>query len=110
MPAFAANIGLLGGVVIIAVGYFLPAAAERVDSMHEFHFLGAVFATLIAAMLLLRAWRPRAEAWQQHDSRAVDLTPWRHASWVGFALLVVVISIYAWFADVDALQLSENAR
>ena len=29
------------------------------------------------------------------DAKAIDMTPWRPAYWIGGALLVVVIAIYA---------------
>ncbi|NQU50101.1 MAG: solute:sodium symporter family transporter [Planctomycetes bacterium] len=99
MPAVAAKWALLVGFVSIAGGYFFPPFAHYVNRIHEFHFLGVVFAALVAIMFAIRLYRPTAIAWQQHDSNAVDLQPWRHARWVGGLLLVLVISIYAAFAN-----------
>ena len=99
MPAMAAKWALLVGFVSIAGGYFFPPFAHYVNRIHEFHFLGVVFAALVAIMFAIRIYRPTAIAWQQQDSNAVDLQPWRHARWVGGLLLVLVISIYAAFAN-----------
>ena len=99
MPAVAAKWALLIGFVGIAGGYFFPPFTHYVDRMHEFHFLGAVFAALMAIMFAIRMLSPTAIAWQQQDSKAVDLQPWRHARWVGGLLVVLVIAIYAAFAN-----------
>ena len=71
--------------------------------MHEFHFLGLVFAALIALMLIIGAVCPREEAWEQSYSGDVDLTPWQHVRSVSVTLLVVVVLIYVVFADFSVL-------
>ncbi len=104
LPALAANSALTVGVIAIPTGYFVPALAKHVDAIHEFHFLGAVFLALVILMLVIRAAAPTAHAWQQKQSQAVDLQPWRHARWVGGTLVVLVIGVYAWFADSSVLS------
>ena len=47
MNPLAAKIGLVTGFLIIAIGYFVPPFTAYVEAMHEFHFVGAVFVTLI---------------------------------------------------------------
>ena len=61
VPAIAAKVALVAGFASIALGYFVPSLAAVVDRMHEFHFLGAVFAALIALMLIIGAVQPRAD-------------------------------------------------
>lgn len=97
-PAWTANLALVLGVALIAIGYLTQSQDKKVAGMHEFHFLGVVFLILCSLMGLLRLWRPTAQAWQQQASHAVDMKPWRHANWVGGLLLVVVIVLYASFA------------
>ncbi len=82
---------------------FMPSLAEVVSRMHEFHFLGVVFVALIALMLIMGTICPREEAWEQHYSGDVDLTPWQHVRPVGVALLAVVVLIYIVFADFYVL-------
>ncbi len=103
VPAIAAKVALVAGFACIALGYFVPSLAAVVDRMHEFHFLGAVFAALIALMLIIGAVQPRAEAWEQHYSGDVDLTPWQHVRTTSAVLLAVVVLIYVVFADFSVL-------
>jgi SSS family solute:Na+ symporter len=99
VPAAAANIALVLGFTTIALGYFVPPLAKLVERMHEFHFLGAVFALLILFQLAYGALRPRQTPWVHHDSGEVDLTPWRYAKPAGFALIAFVLTIYIYFAN-----------
>jgi SSS family solute:Na+ symporter len=103
VPSIAAKLGLIVGFATIALGYFVPPLAAVVERMHEFHFLGAVFAGLIALMLIIGAVQPRAEAWEQQYSGDVDLTPWQHVRSTSVVLLAVVVLIYFVFADFSVL-------
>jgi SSS family solute:Na+ symporter len=102
VPAIAANIALLVGFAAIALGYFVYD--EQVAKIHEFHFLGLVFVSLIALMLLIVKVRPRAEAYVQQDVGAVDLTPWAAAKPAGIFLVLLVVGIYVYFADFSILS------
>ncbi len=104
VPPFAAKFALVTGFLVIAGGYFLPPFDLVVAQMHEFHFLGVVFAYLVLAMLLIGEVRPLEKEWVQQDAKAVDLTPWKHARLTGLILLAVVLAIYALFADFAALR------
>jgi SSS family solute:Na+ symporter len=104
VPAAAANIALVLGFTTIALGYFVPPLAKLVDRMHEFHFLGAVFAFLIVFQLVYGAVRPRETPWVHRDSGEVDLTPWRYAKPAGFALIAFVLAIYVYFANPSVLR------
>jgi len=59
-----------------------------------------VFVSLIALMLIIGRLSPREEAWQHRHSGDVELTPWP----LGFGLVVFVLGIYVWFADLSALN------
>lgn len=97
VPAIAANIALVGGCLIIAAGYFLPPFTGILEIMHEFHFIGGVFALLVIMLLLFARFRPRAEPWVQEDVGYIDMTPWKGAVPAGIVLLVLVILIYLAF-------------
>jgi len=103
VPAIAANIALVLGFSVIALGYFVPILSAGVDKMNGFHFLGAVFAGLILLMLAIGAAMPRSEPWRQQDSGRVDLTPWKPAKLVGAGIVVFVLSVYTYFADFSVL-------
>jgi len=104
VPAIAAKISLIGGVIIIALGYFTPGLKEKVDTMHEFHFIGAVFALLVVFMLIVGAIKPLKEKWVQQYSGDVNMTPWKGAKAFSIVLLILVFAIYASFADFSILK------
>lgn len=106
VPPLAAKVALVAGFTVIAVGYFVPPFDGWVAAMHEFHFLGAVFALLVITMLVIGRLRPLPTPWVQVDVKAVDLTPWRRARLTGVILLVLVFAIYALFADFSVLAAS----
>ncbi len=106
VPPLAAKVALVAGFTVIAVGYFVPPFDGWVAAMHEFHFLGAVFALLVITMLVIGRLRPLPTPWVQVDVKAVDLTPWRRARLTGVILLVLVFTIYALFADFSVLAAS----
>lgn len=103
VPALAAKLALVVGFVVIALGYFVPALARWVDVVGEFHFLGIVFAGLIAMMLVIGWIAPRETPWQQPHSGDVDITPWPLAIPVGLLLVAIVVGIYVYFADVSVI-------
>jgi SSS family solute:Na+ symporter len=110
VPGMAANLAMILGVGIIALKYFLPwqtispEFASRLNGIHNFHFLGIVFVSLIAFMLIVGAVAPRKTPWEQRGTGEVDLTPWRLAKPVGAALVLIVIAIYVFFADPSAVR------
>ncbi len=104
VPAIAAKIGLVAGFSLIAIGYFVPPFDLIVASLHEFHFLGIVFAWLLILMLVIGEIAPRETEFVQQDVGAVDMTPWRHARLAGYVLIAIVLGIYVTFADFSVLS------
>ena len=106
-PEGAALFGLIGGVVVIAAGYFaLPhvPGCDIVGAMGEYHFVGVCFLALLDVMLLIRLVAPRKEAHVFADANAVSLEPWKGAWVASAALLLVILGIYAAFADFSVLK------
>jgi len=103
VPARAAKAALVSGFVILVLGNFVPPFDAVVASMHNFHFLGIVFAYLVILMLLMGESCPRAEEFTQVDIKAVDMTPWKGAKVTGLILCAAVIAIYVAFADVSTV-------
>lgn len=99
VPPMAAKLALLAGFGILALGNFVPPFTTIASSMGKgFYFLGTVFAWLVVMMFVFGELRPTEEEWVQEDVKAVDMTPWSLAGAAGIALIVAVVSIYAWFA------------
>jgi SSS family solute:Na+ symporter len=103
VPPIAAKIGLVAGFAIISISYFVPPLDKLVASMHEFNFLGVVFAWLLVLMLVIGEIWPRETEFEQQDVGAVDMTPWRFAGPAGLALILIVFAIYIVFADFSVL-------
>ncbi|MCX6938671.1 MAG: solute:sodium symporter family transporter [Verrucomicrobia bacterium] len=100
VPSIAGTLGLVLGVVGIALGYFLPEPINPVTALglHEFHFLGVIFALLVLMMLAIGAVRPRETAWELSSGNTIDLTPWKNAKWASLLLVLLVVGIYVMFA------------
>jgi SSS family solute:Na+ symporter len=100
IPALAGTVGLVLGVVTIALGYFLPPSINPVTALgiHEFHFLGLVFIFLIAVMAVMGAVAPRCTPWEITSGNTIDMTPWTNAKWASLGLVLTVVAIYVAFA------------
>jgi SSS family solute:Na+ symporter len=110
VPAAAAKFGLAFSFLLLAAGYFIPlgtaANGTRVyftDYIHNLHFLGGVFAYTVIIMLVWGNLRPRKTEFIQQDVQAVDMTPWKYAVPAGITLIMIVLAIYAHFADFSIL-------
>jgi len=55
-------------------------------------------------MLVLGKISPRDKPFVQVDSGDVDMTPWAAAKPAGLILVLIVLSIYAYFADFSILE------
>ncbi len=106
VPPMAAKIALLAGFITIPVGYYVEPFKTVVESLGNFQFLGIVFGWLVVLMLVLGELYPRETEFTQEDVGAVDMAPWRMAKPVGIALIVIVVAIYATFADFSVLNAS----
>ena len=104
VPPLAAKVGLVLGVSVIVLGYFVSPFDGWVEAIHEYHFLGAVFLSLVAIMLLIGQIAPRDTDWLQTDVGAVDMTPWKFARPAGAVLVLIVALIYITFADYSAVS------
>lgn len=101
VPAGAAFWALILGLVMIGVKYFVPGVAPKVDAVfrYNFHFLGFVFATLVAFMIVWGTAAPRSQAWKLETSTPIDMTPWKGLKWASLLLIILVLVIYASFAS-----------
>ncbi|MFM2197504.1 MAG: hypothetical protein RLZZ505_936 [Verrucomicrobiota bacterium] len=100
VPAIAASIAMVAGILLISLGYFVPGfdAALKAADIHEFHFISIVFALLVIFMLVMGAVAPRREPWVLVATNDIDLTPWKGAKIASGVLIVLVIAIYVAFA------------
>ena len=104
VPPQAANAALVVGFTAIILGYFVPPFKGWAGGIHEFHFLGLVFASLLLLMWVWAKTAPLSEPWVQKASGAVELTPWKPAKIFGLILVLIVLSLYIWFADLSVVR------
>ncbi len=104
VPPIAAKIALIAGFVLFIIGYYIPPFTLVVESMHPFHFAGIVFFYLVIMMLVIGEIRPTKEEWHQEDVKAVDMTPWKHVRKAALGLFILILVIYAVFADFSVLK------
>ena len=102
--ARAANISLFGGCGILILGYFVPPFSGWVKNVHDFHFLGIVFAALMIFQFIMSKVSPLPQNWEHHHSGDVDLTPWKWAKPVGIGIVVFVVLLYLSLADFSVLK------
>ncbi len=104
VPGFAAGISLVGGVLLIALGYFVPSFNACVNKIGQYHFAFLVMVLLIVFQLAMGKFAPRKNPYVPKDAKVVDLTPWKYAKIAGVALLVIIALIYAAFADFSVFK------
>ncbi len=101
----SALISLIVGLCLMVAGTFYSGGDSgwlAANFGNGFHYMGAVFAFLVILQLVLaQLGMKRETAYEQVDVGAVDLTPWQYAKPTGFALIALVLVIYAWFADLS---------
>ncbi|MEM7602153.1 MAG: solute:sodium symporter family transporter [Verrucomicrobiota bacterium] len=102
----AALITLAIGLALMVWGTFLDGAGKELANGEEatgwvkdifksgFHYMGAVFASLMILLLILGLFMKRDTPYVQQDAGKVDLTPWKPAPIFGGALVAVVLVIY----------------
>lgn len=85
---------LLAGLAIMLWGTFWGSSTVETCFGSGYHFMGAVFVSLVAMQLLLGSFMKRKEPFVQRDAKAVDLQPWRFAKPVGIALILAALLLY----------------
>lgn len=90
----SALITAIVGLVVMAYGTFSPGEWRDAIFVSGYHFMGAVFVSLIILQAVLGSFMKRETAYVQQDAGLVDLTPWKPAPLVGGILIVVVLGLY----------------
>lgn len=95
----AALIALWTGLILMVIGTFFGGEWVSNYFGSGFHFMGAVFALLIALQMVLSAAGMRLQRpFEQKESKAVDITPWKYANLIGAILVIFALAIYIVFA------------
>lgn len=120
VPAIAAKVGLISGVVLYSISQFFmkpifienALSAAQLNGMsseadlalvaaeaypHFLHVMAILFAINMMVMLLIGKLCPRKVAYTVEDSGAVNITKWKYATLVGVLIILVVVSTYIIF-------------
>jgi SSS family solute:Na+ symporter len=121
VPAIAAKIGLLSGVILYSISQFVlkprfidkalqaaeangitdPAQLDAIKASaypHFLHVMAILFVINILIMLLIGKLHPRPTAYEQVYTHQVNITPWRYLVPIGLVICALVIALYAYFA------------
>ena len=111
VPAKAAKVGLLSGVILYSISQFLIKPnfniIETINGVetvtgntypHFLHIMAILFVLNIIIMLIIGKISPRKQAYVQYNSQEVDITPWKYLKPVGALVCVIVVAIYIYFA------------
>ena len=97
VPALAAKVAMLIGVVMYSIsqfvlkGYVISGGGEY---PHYLHIVAIIFLFNIGVMLLIGKLRPREVAYVQNYTEQVDITPWKPVKMYGIIITIIVISTY----------------
>lgn len=120
VPAIAAKVGLISGVVLYSISQFFmkpifienALSAAQLNGMsseadlalvaaeaypHFLHVMAILFAINMMVMLLIGKLCPRKVAYTVEDSGAVNITKWKYATLVGVLIILIVVSTYIIF-------------
>ncbi|WP_031426334.1 solute:sodium symporter family transporter [Flavimarina sp. Hel_I_48] len=99
VPAIAAKVGLISGVVLYSISQFIlkPYVFGEENYPHYLHVMAILFVLNIIIMLVIGKMYPRDEDYELQYTNEVDINPWKYVKPVGIAICLVVVCIYVYF-------------
>ena len=100
VPAIAAKIAILSGVILYSISQFIlkPYVFGSDNYLHYLHVMAILFVLNVVVMLIIGKIAPRKEAYQQVFTNDVNITPWKYLKVVSVVITIIVISIYIYFS------------
>lgn len=100
VPAIAAKIAIISGVVLYSLGQFIikPFVVGSDNYPHFLHVMAILFVLNVTIMLIIGKFYPRSEPFKLEFTKQVDITPWKHLKTAGIGICIVVIGIYIYFS------------
>ena len=122
VPAIAAKIGLISGVVLYCISQFIikpylvgdaleQASANGITDVarlgeieagaypHYLHVMAILFVLNIIIMLVIGKFYPRSEDYVLKYTEEVDITPWKYVKVAGIFICLLVVGVYWYFAQ-----------
>ena len=97
VPALAAKVAMLIGVVMYSISQFVLkdyVISGGGEYPHYLHIMAIIFLFNIGVMLLIGKLRPREVAYVQNYTEQVDITPWKPVKMYVIIITIIVISTY----------------
>lgn len=100
VPAIAAKIAIISGVVLYSISQFIlkPFVFGSENYPHYLHIMAILFVINIMVMLIIGYFKPRKDAYNLKYSHDVDITPWKYLYLMGISIVIIVIGIYFYFS------------
>jgi len=100
VPAVAAKIAIISGVVLYSISQFLlkPFVFGEANYPHYLHVMAILFVINIIVMLLIGYFKPMKQPYIQKYSHDVDIKPWKFLYVTGGIIVLIVLSIYLYFS------------
>ncbi|MCF8716245.1 solute:sodium symporter family transporter [Joostella atrarenae] len=98
VPAIAAKIGIVSGVILYLIYLFLKYFILDEKMMpHFLHVQAIIFITNVGIMLIIGKLYPLEPAFKLTYTQKVDITPYKYIKFFGIAIVIIVIYIYYHF-------------
>ncbi len=98
VPAIAAKVGLISGVVLYALYVVLDEFFIPGQLPHFLHICAILFVLNIAIMLIIGKLKPRETDFVQQYTEQVDIKPWTLLKPVGLIITIIVVATYIYFS------------
>jgi SSS family solute:Na+ symporter len=100
IPAIAAKVAIFSGVGFYLIYLGLKYFVVGEDALpHYLHVMAILFVLNVIIMFVIGKWKPRIEPFILDYTRQVDIQPWKLVKPVGLGIVVLVVFIYAYFAQ-----------
>ncbi len=122
VPAIAAKIAILSGVILYSISQFIlkpmfidgaknTATAQGLTGKeldlfmagaypHFLHVMAILFTLNVIIMLIIGRFAPRTDDFELKYTEQVDITPWKYVKQVGIVITIIVIAIYVYFSPL----------
>ena len=107
VPAIAAKIAILSGVILYSISQFVlkpyingPEDVENFEPVypHFLHVMAILFVLNVVIMLVIGMLKPRESAFVLPYTKEVEITPYKFVKPVGAAIIVIVVLSYVYFS------------
>ena len=100
VPAIAAKVAIISGVVLYSVSQFVlkPYVFGADNYLHFLHVMAILFVLNIIIMLIIGKLYPRSTDYVQEFTKEVDISRWKYAKIGGAAIVAIVVAVYIYFS------------